>query len=231
MYIIVFENALQEGEAIMGFVPKGIYPAMLTPLTKDQSIDISALKQLTNHLIDAHVHGLFALGSNGEFHMFNIEDKLKVAEVIIQETAGRVPVMVGSGGNSTEEAIWLSKEMERLGADALSVITPFFIPPTQDEAAAHYKTIAASVSLPVLLYNIPSKTGFHLEPETVAELAKVDNIVGIKDSSGKFENIQPSRRKMRTLPFLQAPIRSYWKRFKREEREQSQQQQICSRIS
>lgn len=140
-------------------------------------------------MIDAHVHGLFALGTNGEFHMFNIEDKLKVAEIIIQETAGRVSVMVGSGGNSTEETIWLSKEMERLGADALSVITPFFIPPTQEEAA-HYKTIAASVSLPVLLYNIPSKTGFHLEPETVAELAKVDNIVGIKDSGGKFENIQ-----------------------------------------
>ncbi|MCZ0106960.1 4-hydroxy-tetrahydrodipicolinate synthase [Bacillus licheniformis] len=174
----------------MGFVPKGIYPAMLTPLTEDQSIDESALKQLTNHLIDAHVHGLFALGTNGEFHMFNTEDKLKVAEIIIQETAGRVPVMVGSGGNSTEEAIWLSKEMERLGADALSVITPFFIPPTQEEAAVHYKTIAASVSLPVLLYNIPSKTGFHLDPETVAELAKVDNIVGIKDSSGNFENIQ-----------------------------------------
>ncbi|MFT0801429.1 4-hydroxy-tetrahydrodipicolinate synthase [Bacillus swezeyi] len=174
----------------MGFLPKGIYPAMLTPLTKDQDINETALKHLTNHLIDANVHGLFALGTNGEFHLFNKEDKLKVAEIIIQETAGRVSVMVGSGGNSTEEVIELSKEMERLGADALSVITPFFIPPTQEEAAAHYKTIAASVSLPVLLYHIPSKTGFHLEAETVAELAKVDNIVGIKDSSGTFENIQ-----------------------------------------
>ena len=87
----------------MGFVPKGIYPAMLTPLTKDQSIDESALKQLTNHLIDAHVHGLFALGTNGEFHMFNIEDKLKVAEIIIQETAERVPVMVGSGGETAQK--------------------------------------------------------------------------------------------------------------------------------
>ncbi|MCY8516766.1 4-hydroxy-tetrahydrodipicolinate synthase [Bacillus atrophaeus] len=174
----------------MGFTPKGIYPAMLTPMTDQQTINEAALKQLTHHLIDANVHGLFALGTNGEFHLLNKEEKIKVAEIIIKETAGRIPVMVGSGGNSTAEVIELSMEMERLGADALSVITPFFIPPTQEEAAEHYKKVAEAVSIPIFLYNIPSKTGFHLEAETVAELAKEDNIAGIKDSSGNFENIK-----------------------------------------
>lgn len=169
---------------------KGIFPAMLTPLTSDQKINEKVLRQMTNYFIDAGVHGLFALGTNGEFHLFNEEEKLNIAKIIIDEAKGRVPVMIGTGGNGTAEVIELSKKMEAIGADALSIITPYFVTPSQEDLAVHYEKIAEAVSIPVLLYNIPGKTGMTIEPETVARLAKVKNIAGIKDSSGKFENIQ-----------------------------------------
>ncbi len=169
---------------------KGIIPAMVTPLTKEQTVNEHVTRQLTNYLIQSGVHGIFTLGTNGEFHLLHTEEKIKVAQCIIEEANGRVPVIVGTGGNSTEEVIQLSKQMEAIGADALSVITPYFIAPTQKEVIVHYEKIAENTSLPILLYNIPSRTGMDLEPETVATLAKVPNIVGIKDSSGKFDNIQ-----------------------------------------
>jgi 4-hydroxy-tetrahydrodipicolinate synthase len=169
---------------------KGIFPAMLTPLTDEQKVNEKVLRQMTNYLIESGVHGLFALGTNGEFHLFSEEEKLSIAKIIIDETNGRVPVMIGTGGNGTAEVIELSKKMEKIGADALSIITPYFVTPSQEELAIHYEKIADAVSIPVLLYNIPSKTGMNIEPETVARLAKVKNIVGIKDSSGKFENIE-----------------------------------------
>ncbi len=169
---------------------KGIFPAMLTPLTNEQKVNEKVLRQMTNYFIESGVHGLFTLGTNGEFHLFSEEEKLNIAKIVIDETNGRVPVMVGTGGNGTAEVIELSKKMEKIGADALSIITPYFVTPSQEDLAIHYEKIAASVSIPVLLYNIPSKTGMNIEPETVARLAKVKNIAGIKDSSGNFENIQ-----------------------------------------
>jgi 4-hydroxy-tetrahydrodipicolinate synthase len=169
---------------------KGIIPALLTPLTVQQKVNEHVLRQLANSLIDAGVHGLFALGTNGEFHLLTEEEKLKIAEVLVEEVNGRVPVIVGTGGNSTEEVISLSNKMERLGVDAISIITPYFVTPTQEEVIVHFQKIASSTSLPILLYNIPSKTGMSLDPQTVATLAKVDNIIGIKDSSGNFENIK-----------------------------------------
>lgn len=169
---------------------KGIIPAMLTPLTQEQKVNESVTRQLTNHLIDSGVHGLFILGTNGEFQSLNTEEKLKFARIVIEEANGRVPVIVGTGGISTEETIDLSQKMEQLGADALSLITPFFISPSQEEMAVHFEKVAESTSLPILLYNIPARTGVNLQPETVARLAKVPNIVGIKDSSGNFANIE-----------------------------------------
>lgn len=168
----------------------GIWPAMVTPFTEDQRINEDAIQKLTNYLIEAGVHGLFALGTNGEFHMLDRDEKLAVAKEIIQTANGRVPVMVGTGGNSTKKVIDLSRDMEALGADALSIITPYFVAPDQTDLAVHYETIASAVTIPVMLYNIPSKTGMSIEAETVARLAKHPNILGIKDSSGKFDNIK-----------------------------------------
>lgn len=169
---------------------KGIIPAMVTPLTKEQKINEEASRKLVNHLINSGVHGIFILGTNGEFYLLNNEEKVEFAKIVIDEVNGRVPVMVGTGANSTEESIELSRKMEEIGADALSVITPFFIAPTQEELILHFKKIAEATSLPILMYNIPSRTGVNIEAKTAAELAKVKNIVGIKDSSGSFENIQ-----------------------------------------
>lgn len=168
---------------------KGIVPALLTPFTNKQELNEPATRQLVNHLIDSGVHGIFALGTNGEFFALSNEEKVKVAQIVIGETNGRVPVIVGTGGNSTKEVIELSKRMEEIGADFLSVVTPYYEPPSQNELITHYQLIAESTSLPILLYNMPSRTGISLTPSTVAELSRISNIVGIKDSSGNFDLI------------------------------------------
>jgi len=169
---------------------KGIITAMVTPFDENQEINTTATKQLINKLINAGVDGIFILGTNGEFHLLTDDEKVTFAKLVIDEVNKRVPVYVGTGGNSTRQVIALSKKMEALGADALSVITPFFLVPTQEEVIKHYKAVAESVKIPIILYNIPKNTGMNLEPETVSELSKVKNIAGIKDSSGKIENIQ-----------------------------------------
>lgn len=169
---------------------KGIIVAMVTPFDQNQKIDFQATKQLVNKLIADGVYGVFILGTNGEFHLLNNQEKVEFAKCVIDEVAKRVPVYVGTGGNSTAEAIALSKQMEALGADALSVITPYFLVPSQEELIGHYKAVAAAVKIPIVLYNIPKNTGINIAIETVAELAKVDNIIGIKDSSGNIDNIE-----------------------------------------
>ncbi len=169
---------------------KGIITAMITPFDEKQEINRQATKKLINKLINGGVDGIFVLGTNGEFYMLSEDEKLEFAELVISEVNKRVPVYVGTGGNSTREVIKLSKEMEDLGADALSIITPYFIAPTQKEIIKHYKAIAESVKIPIILYNNPKHTGVNLDINTVAELSEVENILGIKDSSGKIENIR-----------------------------------------
>lgn len=168
---------------------KGIIPAMLTPFDKNEEINEKVTRQMVNRLIASGAHGIFSLGTNGEFFMMNFKEKLQLAQIIVEETNKRIPVFVGTGGNSTREVIELSKEMEAIGADVLSVITPFFDPPSQVELIKHYEKIAASTSLPIVLYNMPSRAGVSLAPATIEELAKIPNIVGVKDSSGSFDNI------------------------------------------
>lgn len=169
---------------------KGIICAMITPLDENQDINPKATRELIDYLIDNGIYGLFILGTNGECHVLTDDEKVEFAKIVIEHTNNRVPVFVGTGGNSTREVISLSKKMEAIGANALSVITPYFVPPTQQELIAHYKAVASAVNLPILMYNMPGKTGINIEPESVRELAKVKNIVGIKDSGGKLENMK-----------------------------------------
>lgn len=169
---------------------KGIITAMVTPFDKNQQINPQATERLVEKLIGAGVDGIFILGTNGEFHLLTENEKVAFAELVIQKVNKRVPVYVGTGGNSTSEVIRLSQKIEALGADALSVITPYFLVPTQEEVIKHYEAVANSVDIPIVLYNIPKNTGMNLEPETVRHLAAVKNIAGIKDSSGKIENIK-----------------------------------------
>jgi len=168
----------------MDFQPKGIIPAMVTPVTTDGKINVESLRKLTNYLIEGGVHGLFPVGSQGEFYALTFEEKKRVIEVVVGEARGRVPVYAGTGAVTTREAVALTKMAEAAGASAVSVITPFFIRPNEAELFEFYTAIAKSTRLPVLLYNNPGRTGVNISADFVVRASKVGNIVGIKDSSG-----------------------------------------------
>jgi 4-hydroxy-tetrahydrodipicolinate synthase len=168
----------------MRFQPKGIIPAMVTPLDENGELKEGALRKLTAHLIDGGVHGLFAVGSQGEFFSLRADQKRQIIETVVEEANGKVPVYAGTGAVTTREAIELTKIAESTGAQAVSVITPYFIKPNETELLEYYTAIARSTSLPVILYSNPARTGVSLSPDLVVRASKVDNIVGIKDSSG-----------------------------------------------
>jgi 4-hydroxy-tetrahydrodipicolinate synthase len=167
--------------------PEGIIPAMVTPLTGDQALNISALRQLTHHLINGGVHGLFATGSQGEFWALTEEEKRRVWEAVVEETNGKVPVYAGTAATSTRETIALTQLAQKAGVDAVSVLTPFFVSPNDDELYKHYHAVAEATDLPVLLYSNPGRTGIKLSPDLLARLSDIKNIVGIKDSSGDLQ--------------------------------------------
>lgn len=168
---------------------KGIIPPILTPFNDDESINVAELRNQVNRLIAGGVHALFPFGTNGEGYILNGEEKKKVLEVVIEETNGRVPVYAGTGCISTRETIRQSKMAMDMGADVLSIITPSFAAASQNELYEHYRAVAEAVDMPIVLYNIPARTGNALAPATVGRLAKIENIVGAKDSSGNFTNI------------------------------------------
>lgn len=169
---------------------KGIVVPIVTPMNEDESINTEELRRQVNRQIEAGIHGIFPFGTNGEGHILNGEEKKLVLETVIDQVAGRVPVYAGTGCISTKETIEQCKMAEAAGADILSVITPSFAKASQYELKVHYETVAAAVpNMPIVLYNIPMRTGNALEPQTVVELAQVDNIVGAKDSSGDWDNL------------------------------------------
>ncbi len=168
------------------FMPKGILPAVVTPLTPEGKVAEKALRKLINYLYEGGVHGIFVIGTTGEFYGLTDDERKTIIEVSVDELSGRLPVYVGTGGITTRECISLTNMAQECGATAVSVLTPMFISPSQDELYLHYKTIAENTDLPILLYNNPPKTGVNISPETAEKLSVIDNIVGIKDSSGDF---------------------------------------------
>lgn len=173
----------------MSFKPHGIITPVLTALDEHENFNEENYKKFIDHLIKAGVHGIFSLGTNGEFYAFNAEEKLKIIKAAVEAVDGRVPVYAGTGCVTTKETVELSKEVEAMGGvDCLSVISPYFTAIKQDDLYRHYKAVVTSVKLPVLLYNIPARTGNNIDYKTVAKLAEFDNVIGIKDSSGNFDN-------------------------------------------
>ncbi len=170
-------------------VLKGIIPPMITPMHEDESINVPELKNQVNRLIQAGVHGLFPFGTNGESYILNEKEKEEVLSAVIEENAGRVPVYAGSGCVGTRDTIRMSQMAESLGVDVLSVITPWFAKASDEELYEHYCAVAKAVSIPVVLYNIPARTGNSLSPALVERLSAVENIAGVKDSSGNFDNM------------------------------------------
>lgn len=171
---------------------EGMITPLVTPFERnhEQSINYQATEELVEHLISKGVDGLFLLGSNGEFHVLSKKEKLEFAKFVIDLVDKRLPVYVGTGSCSTKEAIELSQQMENLGADALSVITPYFIAPSEEEVYGYFKDIAESVSIPIVLYNIPKLTGCTISKKAVKRLSKINNIKAIKDSSGDVHTLK-----------------------------------------
>lgn len=168
---------------------KGIIPPIVTPMNEDESINGQELRNQVNRQIKGGVHGLFPFGTNGEGYILNEKEKEEVLSIVIDETKGRVPVYAGTGCISTKDTIKQSLMAKSLGADVLSIITPSFAAASQNELYDHYKAVAEAVDMPIVLYNIPARTGNALAPATVAKLSKIENIVGAKDSSGNFDNM------------------------------------------
>lgn len=169
---------------------KGIVAAMQTPMYEDGSINEDEMRRQINRQIKAGVNGVFCLGTNGEFYILSQDEKIRVMEIFVDEVKGRVPVYAGTGCISTAETILLSKKAEELGVDVLSVITPYFAALNQEELYTHYASLAEAVNVPIVLYNIPARTGVSIAPITLQKLADhYRNIRGIKDSSGNFTNI------------------------------------------
>ena len=171
------------------FKPKGIIPPIVTPFSSDGSIDFDAYRMMVNHLIEDGVHGVFPMGTTGEFYAVSDEEYRKLLEVTVETVAGRVDVYAGANSITTRGVIRQIRICEQIkGIDALSVLTPMFVSQTQEELYQHYKTIAESTHMPIILYNNKPKTNVTIEPATAARLARIPNIIGVKDSTGDFTN-------------------------------------------
>jgi 4-hydroxy-tetrahydrodipicolinate synthase len=167
----------------------GIIPPVATPMRENEDLDLPRLHWFLDQLIDEGVHGVFVLGTNSEFYAMDEREKQEVIANAVSHVRRRVPVLAGTGAETTREAVRLTKMAEREGADGVSVITPYFVSPTQEEIIEHYRRVAESTCLPVVLYsNPPTCGGIKIDVDTLARLAEVPNIVGVKDSSGDLQN-------------------------------------------
>jgi len=164
----------------------GCGTALVTPFRADRTIDEGVLRILVRRQIDSGIHFLVPCGTTGESPTLTHAEHMRVVEITLDEAKGQVPVLAGAGGYNTEEVIALGRELAAMGADGILSVTPYYNKPTQEGLFQHYKAIAESVKLPVILYNVPGRTSVNIEPATVARLSRVDYIVGIKEASGSI---------------------------------------------
>ncbi|WP_152040296.1 4-hydroxy-tetrahydrodipicolinate synthase [Salinigranum salinum] len=168
---------------------RGVYPAMCTPFHDDDSIDFETLRDDARRLVEAGVHGLVPVGSTGESATLSHDEHIEVVECVVSEVGDEVPVIAGSGSNNTREALELSRRSAEAGADGLLLISPYYNKPEPQGFVEHYRTIADAVDLPQIVYNVPSRTGRNIQPDTVVELASHPNIRGYKAASGDLGQI------------------------------------------
>ncbi|MHA1729680.1 MAG: 4-hydroxy-tetrahydrodipicolinate synthase [Promethearchaeota archaeon] len=169
---------------------KNTFTALITPFHENLEIDWETFRKFLKFQVESGV-GLVPMGTTGESATMSHEEHKKIVEFVTEEARGKATVIAGTGSNSTREAINLTQHAERLGVDAALIITPYYNKPTQKGLIAHYKAIAKSTSLPIIIYNVPSRTGCNILPETVAELVKLDsNIIGYKAASGDIKQIK-----------------------------------------
>ena len=170
-----------------GFV--GCGTALVTPFRKDLSLDEATLRVLVRRQIQAGVSFLVPCGTTGESPTLSHEEHLRVVAITIEEAKGKVPVLAGAGGYNTQHAVVTAHEAERMGADGILSVTPYYNKPTQEGLYQHFKAIASATSLPVILYNVPPRTNVNIDPGTLRRLAEIENIIGVKEASGNISQI------------------------------------------
>ncbi len=168
---------------------RGTATAIVTPMLPDTSIDVESLKKLVDFQISNGINGLVPCGTTGETATLDHSEHHLVMDIVAEQTQGRVPIIIGAGSNSTKEAISLTKHAREIGANAVLSITPYYNKPTQKGLFEHYKAITDAVDIPVILYNVPSRTGCNMLPETVLKIAELPNISGIKEASGNLSQV------------------------------------------
>jgi 4-hydroxy-tetrahydrodipicolinate synthase len=167
----------------------GLGTALVTPFTKSGEMDEQAVRRLGRRQIDNGTHFLVPVGTTGENPTLETRERIRMVEILVDEAKGQVPVLAGCGGYNTKEVVHLAREMQKAGADGLLSVTPYYNKPTQEGIVQHFKAIADATPLPVVLYNIAGRTGVNIETPTVARLAQVPNIIGVKEASGSLSQM------------------------------------------
>ncbi|HET9373164.1 MAG TPA: 4-hydroxy-tetrahydrodipicolinate synthase [Vicinamibacterales bacterium] len=167
----------------------GVGTALITPFKTDTSLDEAAVRRLAKRQVDAGVHFLVPCGTTGETPTLSEDERRRVVELVVEEAKGRALVMAGAGGYDTKEVIHAAKMMERAGAQGILSVTPYYNKPTPEGLYQHYKAIAESTALPIVVYNVPGRTGCNVDPATLARLATIPNIVGVKEASGNVSQM------------------------------------------
>jgi 4-hydroxy-tetrahydrodipicolinate synthase len=162
----------------------GCGTALVTPFRRDETLDEPALRNLIRRQIEAGINFLVPCGTTGESPTLEHDEHLRVVKVTVEEVRGKIPVLAGAGGYNTKHVIALAKELEGMGVDGILSVTPYYNKPTQEGLYQHYKAIAESISLPIIVYSVQGRTGVNVEPATLVRLAEVENIVGVKEASG-----------------------------------------------
>lgn len=172
---------------------QGSIVALVTPMTEDGAVDEVSLKKLIEFHIEQGTDALVAVGTTGESATLDEDEHCQVIKLTVDTVAGRIPVIAGTGANCTREAIALTQRAKQVGADACLLVTPYYNKPTQEGLFLHYQAIAEAVDIPQILYNVPGRTACDMLPETVGRLAKIKNIVGVKEATGKLERVKQIR--------------------------------------
>ena len=167
----------------------GCGTALVTPFTRDGGVDEAGVRRLARRQIDAGMHFLVPCGTTGESPTMSEEERLRVVAVVVEEAGGRVPVLAGAGGYDTREVIQTAQKMKRLGAAGILSVTPYYNKPTQEGLFQHYCAIAGEVGLPIIVYNVPGRTGCNVEVATLTRLSQVPNIAGVKEASGNVSQM------------------------------------------
>jgi 4-hydroxy-tetrahydrodipicolinate synthase len=163
--------------------------ALVTPFTRSGDLDEAAVRRLGRRQIDAGIHFLVPCGTTGETPTLSAAERIRIVEILVDEANGQVPVLAGAGGYNTAEVVHLAEEMRTAGADGLLSVTPYYNKPTQEGLYQHFRAIAESTPLPIVLYNVPGRTSCNIEPATLARLAEIPNVVGVKEASGNISQM------------------------------------------